>query len=90
MEILLPIISMVSIFGLYIIRTEQKIKNLELEKDLLGKITENRDKIHKVESNLSSKINEIFVRSENTEKSIAEIKLEIHEIYNLIKEEKNV
>jgi hypothetical protein len=83
-----PIVSILSIFFLYVIRSEQEIKNLKLKNELLEKINYNEIKTLEFESNLSKQIAENNIRLLNNSASIEEIKTDVREIYNLIKEEK--
>ena len=84
-----PIVSILSIFLLYVIRSEQEIKNLKLKNELLEKINSNEIKTLEFESNLSKQIAKNNIRLLNNSKSIEEIKTDVHEIYKFIKEEKN-
>ncbi|TGK53232.1 hypothetical protein [Leptospira bouyouniensis] len=71
---LLPFISIISIFGLYIIRTEAKIKILELEKVLLGKINENKEAIAKTQSDFLVTNSKVETQLSHIDEKLEEIK----------------
>lgn len=71
---LLPFISIVSVFGLYIIRTETKIKILELEKVLLGKINENKESIAKTQSDFLVTNSKVETQLSHIDDKLEEIK----------------
>lgn len=81
---ILSFVSVFSLFGLYVIRAENRIKTLELEKKLTQDIMDNREKIAKLESDNALKIAEIILKSAYTETKLEEIKNQVSGIYEKI------
>lgn len=81
---LIPFISIISVFGLYVIRSENKIHNLELKDKLMSELKETNDKISRIESETSTKIAEIFLKISHSENDISDIKNQVSEIYKIM------
>lgn len=81
---ILPFISILSVFGLYVIRSENKIHNLELEKRIMTELTTAKEKIAKIEADSSTRIAEISLQISHGEKDIQEIKNQVSEIYKIV------
>ncbi|MCZ8156199.1 MAG: hypothetical protein O9264_08785 [Leptospira sp.] len=77
-------LSIVSVFGLYVIRSENKIKTLELDAKLTKEINENKRQIAKLESESALKIKEIQLQSSHTEVKLEEVKSLVSEIYKRV------
>ena len=87
---ILQFLSLVSVFGLYVIRSENKIKTLKLDAKLTKEINENSAHIQKVESDSALKIAEIILQSSHTETKLEEVKNLVSEIYRIVVEDHHV